>query len=262
MLGIRTRGARPSDLARELIAIPAIDYVILTTGRYQLWVELFCKDLAELREMVEVTVHGLAGVEEVEIFPYLRLRYQADAFQHRENQVLGRGIGAQIPVDQIDRDIVAELSPDGRLALQRVANRLGISEAQVRRRLHRLQSAGAARVMAMTNPFSLGFEAIAKLGVRVAPGHSVAGVADALVDIEEVSYVALCTGRFDILSEVICLDVEALNAALDGRLRQIPGLARVEAFLYLGLHMKSVGVAATTPRGGADAVVSLEPLSS
>jgi Lrp/AsnC family transcriptional regulator for asnA, asnC and gidA len=252
MLGLRVQGRTPADVARDLVDIEPVDYIILSTGRYDLFVELFCRDLAELRHTVDDRIRSVEGVVGVEIFPYLRLHYQESAWQVPDEQGLRNRLHSQDAVDEVDQQIVAELSEDGRLPLQAVADRLDISEAQVRRRLKRLHETGAVRVMAITNPFSLGYEAIVKLGISVAPGHRVADVADALSRVEETSYVALCTGRFDILSELVCVDTEAMTAVLDDHVRTLDGIAKLETYLYLGLHVKPAVAASRREPAGAD----------
>jgi Lrp/AsnC family transcriptional regulator for asnA, asnC and gidA len=252
MLGIRAGRRAPSDVARDLTTIDAVDYVILSTGRYDVFAEVFCRNLNELRDIVEGTVRVVDGVDDVEIFPYLRLHYQEGAFGAPDAEATLTHVPSDISVDQVDRAIVAHLSEDGRVPLQRVAERLETSEAQVRRRLKRLQDWGALRVMAITNPMSLGFEAIAKLGITVAPGYSVAEFADTLADVESTSYVALCAGRFDILSEAVCVTTEELASVIDDEIRTIPGIARCEVFIYLGLHYKPLRPATLLEGAQAD----------
>jgi DNA-binding Lrp family transcriptional regulator len=238
MLGIRVRGRAPSTVARDLTSIGAIDYVILSSGRFDIFAEVFCRSVGELRDVVEGAIRVVDGVDEVEVFPYLRLHYQEGAFGVPEHATALTGVPSDVPTDRMDHALAAELSADGRAPLQRVAERLGTSEAQIRRRLGKLQRTGALRVMAITNPMSLGFEAIAQLGITVSAGTSMTAIADALSRVEAISYVALCIGRFDIFAEAVCVDSEELESVIDDAVRSIPGVDRCEAFLFLGLHYK------------------------
>jgi Lrp/AsnC family transcriptional regulator for asnA, asnC and gidA len=251
MLALRAGRRAPSDIARELRAIDAVDYVIVSTGRFDLFAEVFCRNLTELREIAEGSIRVVEGVEAVEIFPYLRLHYQEGAFRAPDPAASLTPVPSDIQVDRVDRAIVAQLSEDGRIPLQRMAERLQTSEAQIRRRLKRLQASGALRVMAITNPMSLGFEAIAKLGISVAPGHSVADVADVLADVEAISYVALTAGRYDLFAEAVCINSEELASVIDNQVRVVPGVARYEAFIYLGLHYKPLRPATLWEPDGA-----------
>ncbi len=52
---------------------------------------------------------------------------------------------------------------------------------------------------------------------------------------DEVDYVVVTAGSFDILVEVVCEDDDHLLDLLNERIRTIPGVARTETFVYLKL---------------------------
>ena len=75
MIGIRAAGdAR--ELAEELAAIPEIDYVVLTAGRYDLLVEVVCESDEHLLEIISHQIRGIPGVHGTETLVYLKLRKQ------------------------------------------------------------------------------------------------------------------------------------------------------------------------------------------
>jgi Lrp/AsnC family transcriptional regulator for asnA, asnC and gidA len=92
--------------------------------------------------------------------------------------------------------------------------------------------------MAITNPISLGFTTMAWLAVRVAPDTPVRKVADRLSAVPSIAYVVICAGRFDIFAETICVDRADLLRVVDDEVRAVPGIARLETFVYLELHYK------------------------
>ena len=53
----------PSEVASEFAELDVVDYVIVTTGRFDVMVEVFCLSLAHLRETAEEQIRGVAGVE-------------------------------------------------------------------------------------------------------------------------------------------------------------------------------------------------------
>jgi DNA-binding Lrp family transcriptional regulator len=124
------------------------------------------------------------------------------------------------------------------MSLRAVADRVGVSEAQVRRRLNRMREAGAVAVMAITNPMSLGFETIAILGIRITKDASSTDVAARLAGLGPVTYIAICAGRYDLFVEVVCFTAAELRALLDEQVRPLDGVAELEPFLYIGLHYK------------------------
>jgi Lrp/AsnC family transcriptional regulator for asnA, asnC and gidA len=244
MVGVTCTQRQPSELAIEFAKIDVVDYVAVTTGRFDVMVELFCSSLSHLRDTVEQEIRGVPGVEGVEILPYLSLSFQQGVFQRGE----GRPPAPRSPVEppaQVDRDILAYLGADGRMSLHAIAEQLEISEAQVRRRFNRMRDSGTVRVMAITNPMTLGFETIALTGINVGNGESAEAVARRLAEVVQVSYIAMCAGRYEILAEFICLTLPELQQLLAEQVRQIPGVERAEPFVYLGLHYKPLRPAAS-----------------
>ncbi|MGH9262926.1 MAG: Lrp/AsnC family transcriptional regulator, partial [Acidimicrobiales bacterium] len=70
-------------------------------------------------------------------------------------------------VDPVDRRIVAALQRDGRRPFTAIARDLGISEAAVRQRVARLQTAGVMQVVAVADPMTLGFKTMAMVAISV-----------------------------------------------------------------------------------------------
>ena len=60
-------------------------------------------------------------------------------------------------------------------------------------------------------------------------------IADALAEIDEVSYVVLTAGNFDLLAEVVCESDEHLLELISNRIRGIPGVVGTETLVYLKL---------------------------
>ena len=65
-------------------------------------------------------------------------------------------------------------------------------------------------------------------------------VADAISSFEESSYVVIAAGRFDVLAELICVDLRHL-LELTNRVRAIPGVVSTETFPYLQLAKQVYG---------------------
>jgi len=228
----------PSTVARDLLRIEAADYVVVATGRWPLFVEVFARDRASLQQVIEREVAAVPGVLAVETFPYLSLHYQLARFEAaRDKDAAERGVRPR-PLSETDRRIVQTLSVDGRTPLQAIADRLGVSETQVRNRVHEMIADGVMNVMAIVNPMSLAYGTVAWVALRIAGGHRVADAAAALAGLARITYIALTAGRFDIFAEVACTSEGELLRVMDDDIRQIPGVARAELFLYQHLHYK------------------------
>ncbi len=136
-------------------------------------------------------------------------------------------------LDESNRAIVEALQRDGRLPYGTIAEEVGLSEAAVRRRVQRLREAGVMQIVAVTDPLQLGFQRQAMVGVRVE--GDVRLVADELSGLDEVDYVVMCAGSFDLLVEVVCEDDDALFRLLNDSFRTVAGVRSTESFVYLKL---------------------------
>jgi Lrp/AsnC family transcriptional regulator, regulator for asnA, asnC and gidA len=136
-------------------------------------------------------------------------------------------------LDEANRAIIEALQRDGRRAYGAIAEEVGLSEAAVRRRVQRLRETGVIQIVAVTDPLQLGFHRQALVGVRVE--GDVRMVATKLADLDDVDYVVMCAGSFDLLVEVVCEDDDHLLRLLNDSIRSIPGVYATESFVYLKL---------------------------
>jgi Lrp/AsnC family transcriptional regulator for asnA, asnC and gidA len=140
-------------------------------------------------------------------------------------------------VDDVAKRIIEELQRDGRRSYAALAKTVGLSEAAVRQRVQRLIDSGVMQVVAVTDPLQVGFTRQAMIGLRV-EGNLIE-VAERLAEIDEVDYVVLTAGSFDILLEVVCEDDDHLLRLLSERIRRLPGVRDTETFVYLRLAKQS-----------------------
>lgn len=246
LLGIRVDPSYAiTEVADLLATVPGAFYVAMVSGRFNVVVELYCTDAEGLITALDQFVRPIAGITSIEIFPYLRLQYRFPAFDAAQRKTAGshRGMSARLrsaDISDTDKRIIAVLYEDGRASFRAVARELGISEAQVRRRVTGLIDAGALRIMALTVPAGVGFHTAAFVMISIEPGSSVEATATLLSELPAVVYVAICAGSFDILVEAMCTDREELLRLLDQDIRQLPGVRDVETSLHMRLHYRVV----------------------
>jgi Lrp/AsnC family transcriptional regulator, regulator for asnA, asnC and gidA len=137
------------------------------------------------------------------------------------------------PIDDVAKRIIEELQQDGRRSYATLAKSVGLSEAAVRQRVQRLIDSGVMQVVAVTDPLQVGFRRQAMVGLRVE--GDLFAVADKLTEVDEVDYVVITAGSFDILIEIVCEDDEHLLRLLAERVRTLPGVRDTETFVYLKL---------------------------
>ncbi|TDD57058.1 Lrp/AsnC family transcriptional regulator [Kribbella antibiotica] len=136
-------------------------------------------------------------------------------------------------LDETSKAIIEQLQVDGRRSYAAIGKAVGLSEAAVRQRVQRLTDAGVMQVVAVTDPLELGFDRQAMIGIK-AEG-ALEPIADQLAAMDEVEYVVITAGSFDLLIEVLCESDEHLLQVLSERVRQIEGVKSTESFVYLKL---------------------------
>ena len=143
-------------------------------------------------------------------------------------------IGAQqtTGLDETDLSIIEALRKDGRVAFAQMAEQLGVSPGMVRQRYTRLVEQGFLKVVAITNPIRMGYKTMAMIGIRV-DGSKLLAVAERISKLEEVIYLVVSSGRFDIFAEVVCRDHEDLLRFITEKLSTIDGVRESESFMHL-----------------------------
>jgi Lrp/AsnC family transcriptional regulator for asnA, asnC and gidA len=141
------------------------------------------------------------------------------------------------PLDDVSKAIIEQLQQDGRRPYARIGEAVGLSEAAVRQRVQRLIDSGVMQIVAVTDPMELGFARQAMIGLHV--DGPLEPVADALAEMDEIEYVVITAGGFDILAEAVCESDQHLLEVLSERIRTIPGVRSTETFVYLKLRKQT-----------------------
>jgi Lrp/AsnC family transcriptional regulator for asnA, asnC and gidA len=140
-------------------------------------------------------------------------------------------------LDDVSLQIIKELQADGRRPYTAIAKAVGLSEAAVRQRVQRLLDSGIMQIVAVTDPLRVGLYRQAMVGIRV--DGDVREVARELAASDEIEYVVICSGAYDVLVELTARDDEHLLEAINGHIRSIPGIRTIETFVYLRLEKQT-----------------------
>jgi Lrp/AsnC family transcriptional regulator, regulator for asnA, asnC and gidA len=138
----------------------------------------------------------------------------------------------RIVLDDLSKQIIEQLQQDGRRSYAAIGKAVGLSEAAVRQRVQRLIETGAMQIVAVTDPLTLGFPRQTMVGIRC--GGDLERVASHLASMEEIDYVVITAGSFDLLIEIVCENDDQLLDILS-RVRGIPSVTTTETFVYLKL---------------------------
>ncbi|WP_134767419.1 Lrp/AsnC family transcriptional regulator [Nocardioides sp. 1609] len=141
------------------------------------------------------------------------------------------------PLDEVSKAIIEQLQQDGRRSYAAIGKVVGLSEAAVRQRVQRLVDGGTMQIVAVTDPMQLGFARQAMIGVTAT--GPLDPVAAALAALDEVDYVVVTAGRYDLLAEIVCESDDRLLELISEKIRTIAGVATTETFMYLRLQKQS-----------------------
>jgi Lrp/AsnC family transcriptional regulator, regulator for asnA, asnC and gidA len=135
-------------------------------------------------------------------------------------------------LDEIDHRIISILQHDGRASFAQIAKQLNVSAGMIRVRYNRLIEMGVIRVVGITNPLRMGYQMMAMIGVK-ADGSKLVEIADQVAALDEVIYLIIVSGTYDIIAEIVCRDQDHLLEFLTKRLYKIEGVRESESFTHL-----------------------------
>ena len=147
-----------------------------------------------------------------------------------------RGPSGVVP-DDVSKQIIEQLQQDGRRSYAAIGKAVGLSEAAVRQRVQRLQDAGVMQIVAVTDPMTLGFRRQAMIGIKTATA-TWRRWPTSWPSMDEIDYVVISAGSFDVLAEVVCEDDDQLLEILS-RVRAVPCVTSTETFVYLKLRKQT-----------------------
>ena len=135
-------------------------------------------------------------------------------------------------IDDVDLKIIKILNEDGRTPFSQIAQKLSVSTGMIRQRYHRLVEDGVIQVVAVTNPLLMGFTTMAQIGIKVDVGR-LQEIADQIAVFDEVIYLVLVTGGYDIHLEIVCRDKTHLLDFLTNKLHSVEGIKDSETFICM-----------------------------
>lgn len=141
-----------------------------------------------------------------------------------------------LPVDAIDRKIIAELETEGRLTVTELAQRVGLSVAPCHRRLRELERAGAIRgYRAVVDPAAIGFgfEVLVFVTMDREDAATVAAFESGLAKVPEVRHAERLFGDPDYLVRVATADIDAYQSIRDEKLATLPGVGRLSSTIVM-----------------------------
>ena len=141
-------------------------------------------------------------------------------------------VGRRPALDDLDKAIIKALQLDGRRPYAQIGRQLRVPEATVRQRAERLIARGIVQVVGVTDPLAMGFQQPAFIGLKIDTSR-LDEIADRLAELDEVTYVVVTAGRFDLICEVVCEDNDHLLRVLTDHIARIEGIRSSETMVEL-----------------------------
>ncbi|MBT2515744.1 Lrp/AsnC family transcriptional regulator [Arthrobacter sp. ISL-30] len=136
-----------------------------------------------------------------------------------------------VPLDDVDRNIIAELTRDGRMSVTQVAENVHISRAHAYTRIARLTSEGVlTKFTALVDPIKAGLRSSAYVTLKVQQ-HSWRELKEELRAIPEIHHIALVGGDFDVILLVRATDNIHLRRVIFDQVQSMPGIVDTQTFL-------------------------------
>ena len=140
-------------------------------------------------------------------------------------------------LDEIDLRIVRALQADGRLPLQELAEKVGLSASPCARRVRNLEKAGIIKgYAAVIDPAKVGLpiSVFASIKLERQREEELDRFAQAIRRWPEVVDCFLMTGQRDYLMRIVVSDLEAYERFLKEKLTRLDGVASIESSFALG----------------------------
>ena len=139
-------------------------------------------------------------------------------------------------MDDLDRDLIAQLASDARMSVTQLARRLKVARSTVQARLERLESTG------IIAGYTLRLGEAARAGrIRATVLLSIdpqaqAAILSRLRALPEVERIHTTSGRIDLLLQITAASTTALDQALDA-IGTIPGIRSSESLIHLSIKL-------------------------
>ena len=141
--------------------------------------------------------------------------------------------GPPAVIDETDRRLIGLLRDDSRLSVSELALQANVSRANAYQRLARLRDDGVIKRFTVDVDHRRLGDAITALILMDIDQHAWRDVADTVLELPGVEFVALTTGSFDVVLLVRAADMETLRDVVLERLQSMPAVRSTQTSFVL-----------------------------
>ncbi len=236
-LFIQAYPGRIAEVAKKLEACPHIFHIYLCTGHFNITAFAFFRNNEDFSDFLLTDLESVNGIKEVEPITMLQEIKMSYRFLTNDN-VPQRPERPLRDLDKMELALIAELQTNGRQKAGHLAEKLGVYRTTVFRRMKRLVDEGVVQIRTIVHPFALGYDGVATIGLKCNP-DKVSDAAAKIASYQQVQYVSICAGRYDLIAWVVFRKLTDLRKFVTVDLSSIAGLKDAE-ILINHKHVKSV----------------------
>lgn len=135
-------------------------------------------------------------------------------------------------MDDIDLKIISMLQKDGRITFKEIAKEVCVSERTVRLRIKNLRDNDMIQIIGVVNPIKVGLKLIAMIQIAVIQ-NTMEDCISALREMDEVRFIALTSGEYQLLLEIVAASHEEFGEFLEKKLNKINGIRKTNVTMEL-----------------------------
>ena len=143
-------------------------------------------------------------------------------------------------VDDLDLQILSELSNDASISVPRLSKKINVNSSVIYSRIKRLVKRKLIeRFTIVVNDAELGYNVKALTGINM-DSKKCDHIIDELFKIDGVREIAEVTGRFDILVTMYSKSLESMHKMVSEKIGRIEGIQSSESFIEMKTRTKAM----------------------
>ena len=154
-----------------------------------------------------------------------------------------------VKVDNLDLQILSELSNDASISVPRLSKKINVNSSVIYSRIKRLVKRKLIeRFTIVVNDAELGYDVKALTGINM-DSKKRDHIIDELFKIDGVREIAEVTGRFDILVTMYSKSLETMHKMVSEKIGRIEGIQSSESFIEMKTRTKAMPYMSTQDSG-------------
>ena len=139
---------------------------------------------------------------------------------------------SEYTLDSVDINILKHLQEDGRKSFTDIAEEMKVSVGTIRNRYKKLVEENVLHIIGWTDPVRAGYNAYARITIEIRPTEKIKSAAQNLLDLPEVSFLAITSGHYDLEINLVCRNNRHLLEVMHDKIHMIEGVYETHTTVY------------------------------